>query len=166
MTHLTQELGIHLRLRQRIQELFPNTDEETLTDTIEGLTRLDEVLAEVVRSTLHDEALAEALKARISGMRARLDRLEAGAETKRAAIAAAMSDAQMRIFTMPEATVSLRDLPPKLVVTDEDAIPEAYWKPQPSKLDRRELTDALKAGASLPGAVLGNGGVTLAVRVK
>ena len=43
MSHLTQELGIHLRLRQRIQEQFPNTDEETLADTIEGLTRLDEV---------------------------------------------------------------------------------------------------------------------------
>ena len=166
MTHLNQELGIHLRLRQRIQELFPNTDEETLADTVEGLSHLDEVLAEVVRSTLHDEALADALKARINGMRVRLDRLEAGAETKRAAVAAAMTDAQMRIFTMPEATVSLRDLPPKLVVTDEEAIPDAYWKPQPPKLDRRERGDALKAGANLPGAVLGNGGVTLAVRVK
>ncbi len=166
MTHLSQELGIHLRLRQQLHDLYPESDEETLADTLEGLTRLDDVLAEVVRSTLSDETLAEALRGRIADMRVRLERLEHAAETKRAAIAAAMSETNLRTLTMPEATVSLRDLPPKLIVTEEGAIPSDYWKPQPPKLDRRGLTDALKAGAPCTGATLSNGGVTVAVRVK
>lgn len=166
MSQLQQQLGVHGRLRELIAQRFPDVDEETLRDTLEGLTNLNEMLAEIVRSELDDEVLADALRQRLSDMRERLTRLEVRIEVKRATIAFAMEEAKIPRLTLPEATVSLRELPPRLVVTDEGAIPGAYWRPQAPKLDRKSLTDALKAGLSEPGALLSNGGVTIAVRVK
>jgi len=51
-------------------------------------------------------------------------------------------------------------------VVDEDLVPEAFWKPQPPKLDRQGLIAALAAGRDVPGAILGNAPMTIAVRTK
>ena len=51
------------------------------------------------------------------------------------------------------------------MVTDEAAVPEPFWRPQPPKLDRRALAEALKTGQSIPGATLSNGGTTLSLKV-
>ncbi|MGE0857439.1 MAG: siphovirus Gp157 family protein [Hyphomicrobiaceae bacterium] len=45
-------------------------------------------------------------------------------------------------------------------------IPSEFWKPQPPRLDKKVVLDALKAGAVVPGAELSNGGETLSMRVK
>jgi len=44
--------------------------------------------------------------------------------------------------------------------------PEAFWKPQPPKLDRQGLIAALGAGRDVPGAILGNAPMTISVRTK
>jgi hypothetical protein len=41
-------------LRQKLLEAFPETDDETIRDTLEGITTLDELIAEIVRSALID----------------------------------------------------------------------------------------------------------------
>ncbi len=53
-----------------------------------------------------------------------------------------------------------------LVLTDEAAIPEGYWKAQAPKLDRQGLISALSAGRDVPGALLGNAPMTISVRTK
>ena len=52
-------------------------------------------------------------------------------------------------------TVSLRSSSAPLVVTEEESIPEPFWKPQSPKLDRQGLIAALKSGRQVSGAVLG-----------
>ena len=72
----------------------------------------------------------------------------------------------MKKITEPDFTVSLRPVPPSLVVTDEAEIPEEYWLPQPPKLDRLGLLATLKRGKTAPGATLNNPQMTISVRTK
>ncbi len=46
---LVRELAHHQYLRSRLEEEFPDADEETLVDTLEGLSNLPDMLAEVCR---------------------------------------------------------------------------------------------------------------------
>ena len=64
----------------------------------------------------------------------------------------------------PTSPLSLRPTPAAVVVTDEGAIPEEFWVAQAPKLDRQGLSAALKRGQAVPGAVLGTGSMTIAVR--
>jgi len=156
----------HEYLRERLQAEFPEADEQTLSDTVEGLSTLPEALAAVVRSYLDDLALAAALGTRMSDMQERLGRIEQRAEKKRALVTSVMERAEIKKLAEPDFTASLRAVSPAVVLLDEAAIPPAFWRPQPPKLDRQGLTAALRAGATVAGAALGNGQMTLSVRTK
>jgi hypothetical protein len=161
---LRSNLAVHEHVRERLRSEYPDVDDELLRDTIEGLSDLPEILATILRSHLDDIALATALRGRLSDMHERLSRIEGRAEKKRALVASVMERADLRKLTEPDFTVSLRPTPPHLVVTEEGAIPATYWKPHPPKLDRKGLIAALNSGVKVSGAILGNGGMTIAVR--
>ena len=77
------EVAKYQLLKERLIAEFPTSDAETLTDTLEGITDLKEMLAAVIRSSLFDHALAKGLKDRIETMRERLEGLAFRAEKKR-----------------------------------------------------------------------------------
>ena len=76
-------LAHHLYLREKLQLEFPEADEDTLRDTLEGLSSLPEALAALTRSYLDDLSLAAALGMRIDDMQERLSRIELRADKKR-----------------------------------------------------------------------------------
>ena len=153
-------------LRQRLLSEYPNIDEETLADTLEGITNLHEMIAAVIRSALVDEALRAGLRLRIDDMKERLSRLELRAAKKRQLALEAMSEAGLAKLEQPDFTASARAGSPALVVVAEATIPEVYWLPQPPKLDRQALLGELKRGIEIPGAQMSNAKPVLTVRTK
>src|ERR1041384_7115223 len=87
---------------------FPEADEETLADTIEGASDLPQLLTAVLRSRLEDLSLAEALRQRLDVMRRRLERLEGRAEQKRVLVSTALQEAGIRKLVAAEFTAYLR----------------------------------------------------------
>ncbi len=163
---LIRELTHHHYLRERLEAAFPDADEETLMDTLEGMTSLTDSLAELLRSSQEDQSLASALRGRIGDMQERCGRFEDRARKKRQLVCTVMEEAELKKLTEPDFTVSLRPSRAPLMIIDESAIPGDYWKPQPAKLDRMGLISALGAGRDIAGAVLGNPPMTISVRTK
>ena len=80
-----------------------------------------------------------------------MTRLEVRAAKKRQLALEAMSEVGFAKLEQPDFTASARAGSPALVVIAEDRIPEAYWVPQPPKLDRQAMLGELKRGAEVPG---------------
>ena len=166
MHSIRHEATSYRRLKERLAAEFPDADDQTLHDTLDGLSDLREMLGELVRSYLDDRSYATALKARVEEMQTRFKRYEDRAARKKALANEIMEFAGWRKLTEPDFTLSVTTKPPAVVVHQTDSVPEVYWLPQPAKLDRQGLLAALKTGASVPGAYLDQGGTTLSVRTK
>lgn len=153
-------------IRERLLADEPDLDEETLADTVEGLTDLHEIIAAIMRSALTDEVLASGLKVRIGEMQERFERLAQRASTRRHIARDVMVDSEIKKITAPDFTISLRPGTPSLVVIDETAIPEAYWIAREPRLDRQGLTTDLKREVVIAGVALSNPEPVLSVRAK
>lgn len=165
-TPLHIELLRHQLIRDRLLAAYPDLDQETLLDTLEGASDLKEMLGAITRAYLDDRAFTTSLKQRLDDMRIRLSRLELATSNKRVLIAEVMGKAELRKVTEPDFTLSLRDVPRRFSVSDEAEIPETYWLPQPAKLDRQAVLQDLRSDVPVPGAALNNGGKTISVRTQ
>lgn len=159
--------AIHYRaVRERIRAQDPEIDERTLTDTVEGLTDLNEIVTAIIRSALEDEALATGLKGRIEDMQGRLERLQDRASKRRQIARDVMLELDLKKLTAPDFTASIRAGTPSLMVIDEAAIPSIYWEPREPRLNRQELASELKHGAEITGVTLSNPEPVLSVRTR
>ena len=163
---LSAEVRTHIVFRHRLLTQIPDLDEQTLADTLGGLTNLREMMAAAIRSTLDDEALAAALAARIADLKARLERIGERAKIKRQLVLQAMVEAELPKLAEADFLASLRQGNPVLEIVAEDEVPAAYWKPQPPKLDKLGMLAALKSGTQIDGAVLRAPQMQLSVRIK
>ena len=153
-------------LRDRIRAQDPQIDEQTLADTVEGLTDVHEILQAIIRAALSDEALVLGLKCRISDMQSRLERLQDRAAKRRQIARDVMVELDLKKLNAPDFTASIRDGTPSLVVLNEDAVPSIYWQPSQPRLRRQELAIELKHGAEVPGVALSNPEPILSVRTR
>lgn len=153
-------------IRDRIIAVEESIDEQTLSDTLEGLTDFHEIVAAVVRAALLDEALVSGLKQHIEVLRHRLQRLTERAIQRREIARHAMIEVDLKKVAAPDFTLSIRAGSPALVVVDEAAIPQAYWEVREPRLNRLDLVADLKRGAAIPGASLSNPEPVLSVRVR
>ena len=163
---LQTEVRRYQLLGEKIIQEFPSTDDETIRDTLEGITDLHEMIAAMIRSALVDEALHAGLRFRLDDMRERLSRLELRASKKRELALAAMTEVGLSKLEQPDFTASARAGTPALVVIAEESIPGAYWLPQPPRLDRQAILGELKRGTEIPGAEMSVPKPVLSVRTK
>ena len=159
--------AIHYKMvKERLQAEDPGVDEQTLADTVEGLTDLHEIIAAIVRAALADEALATGLKGRIAEMQDRLDRLQDCAAKRRKIAKDVMVELDLKKITAPDFTISIRPGMPALLVLDEAAVPSIYWQPSAPRLNRQGLLSELKEGADIQGVALSNPEPVLSVRTR
>ena len=163
---LKVEVSNYNHLKDRLVAAYPKVDDETLTDTLEGITDLHEMIAAVIRSALVDEALSAGLRKRLEDMKERLSCLEERGAKKRQLALEAMDEAGLSKLQQSDFTASTRPGSPSLLVTTEADVPSPYWVPQAPKLDRQALLGQLKRGAEIPGVQLNNPKPVLVVRTK
>ena len=95
-------------LKERLLAEYPDADEKTLQDTLEGITDLHEMIAAIIRSALVDEALQVGLRTRLEDMRQRLARLEERGAKKRQLALEAMCEVGLKKLEQPDFTASAR----------------------------------------------------------
>lgn len=160
------ELNRYLILTDELKKRYADIDDETLRDTLEGISDLPELIKEVVRSSLDDEAMVIGLKTRIGDMQERLDRIKARSEKKREIACWAMGTACIDRLMAEDFSVSLRKGPQRLEVLDEAEIPDEFLIPVRPRIDRAAMLVKLKHGDPVPGALLVDGQPHISVRVK
>jgi hypothetical protein len=166
MSQLSFSTARYKALRDRIRTDDPTIDEQTLADTVEGLTDVHEILTAVIRAALADEALAGGLKGRVGEMEERLARLQDRAVKRRQIAKDAMIELDLKKLTAPDFTASIRAGTPALMVIDEAAVPSIYWEPREPRLNRQGLVSDLKGGAEITGVALSNPEPVLSVRAR
>ena len=153
-------------IRDRIRTEDPQIDEQTLADTVEGLTDVHDIVAAIVRAALADEALATGLKGRIAEMQDRLARLQDCAAKRRQIAKDVMVELDIKKINAPDFTASVRPGMPALLVLDETAVPSIYWQPVAPRLNRQGLLNELKDGADIKGVTLSDPEPVLSVRTR
>ena len=159
-----------------------SNDVELVADMVKAETNLLEAIDIALAEMDEVEALAVGLKEKERQFLRRRQTLEARAGRLRALIEQAMATTEQWMLRRPSATLSLRNLPPQVVVVSEAEIPSEYFivqPPPPPKLDTKRLREALvslreaaMAGdgdppssfREIPGVILNNGGQSLQVR--
>jgi hypothetical protein len=157
----------HYRLIcDQLKSEYGTLDDETLRDTMEGLSDLPQMIETLIRSALDDEALIVGLKTRLDAMNERTARIKERHEKKRALSAWAMGSAGISKMELPDFGVSLCAGVQRLAISDPSKIPDKYFVPQPPKADRMAISNALKAGELIEGAAFEFGNPFVAVRSK
>lgn len=149
----------------RLLEDFPELadDDQLRLDAIEGETEALEVAARLYRSLAIAQAMQHGLKTEIKRMRYRKERYAVREEKTRDLLMLLMQAMDTRKLELPAATLSIGPSRPKVVVVDEDQLPEEFVRIK-READKTAIGNALKAGQTVPGAALSNGGETLTIR--
>lgn len=162
-----RKLQLETEAAQRLKEKLIATygeDADLLRDMVEGETSLHEAIGHAALELAAVEGEKEGIEIALAKLKARLTRYCDRAQGIRDAIQVAMETAELTSLKTPAATLSMRASPPRLEVTDEAAIPVVFFKQPPPVLDKKAVSDALKAKQDVPGAVLSNQPPALSVR--
>ena len=150
-------------LKATLQDIAGD-DIDLMRDTIEGETSLRELIAKSCEHIVGDGALVNGISDAIKSLQARKDRIEKRIALTRTACLTAMQIAELKTLETPVGTLTRKSVPPSAIILDESQVPSNFWKAQDPRLDKKAVTDALKAGQDVPGCQLSNGGETLAIR--
>jgi hypothetical protein len=101
-------------------------DERLFSDMMEGETDLHKLITRLHEGIANDAGMVTGIKERKADLDARQKRLEARIDAQKGAIVMLMQAGQQSKVELPEVTYSLRDGKPKLVVVDDDAVPDEY----------------------------------------
>jgi len=154
------------RLREE-HGLVLDTEDEVIDALAEEGIAADAVLRRLVRAILDAKADAQAADARIEDLRARRNRFRHREEVYRATLAASFETLGWRRFNDAEASVYVTEGRPKVVITDEHAVPRTLMETTVIHTpDKGRILDALQRGETVPGAALANPAPIVTIRSR
>lgn len=165
-TPLAHDVRIAAEIVARIRDSGLADDDEDFQGIVE--TEADDTLdrlRRMLRTARWAEGQAKAVKEMEADLKERRARFEAKADQIRHIVQWALGEIGLDKLTAPDFTASIRETPPAVVIADETLIPDEYVRITRAP-DKMAIKEALKAGAVIPGADLGNGGSSLTVRFK
>jgi len=136
-----------------------------LVDPADAEADLMGKLHAVLRGAIEAERLAKSCGEMLDDLKERKERFNARSEKLRGAAFACMDVLGAQKLEFADLTASLKQNPPRTIITDEAAIPDQYWKVARS-LDKAAMNAALKSGFAIAGAELSNQLPTIQIRVK
>lgn len=145
----------------------PELDEDEVlrADSIEGETTAFEFLSKIVRLIGATQAIATGTAEYIGELNERKARLERREMALRSLIFKVMNTVELRKAELPEATLSVRNGTPKVVIVNEHEIPVEFFRIK-KEPDKSRIKAALVAHEHVPGAALSNAEPTLAILTK
>ena len=160
-------LADYQRKKADLLAAFPELaeDEQALLDTLEGEAGLHDALAAMIRKAQEAEAFEEACASLIAAKSARRSRFGQQSIALRDAVLSLMQAAGLRKLEMPDFTASVAQGRGKVVITDEAALPDQFFRVSRAP-NKTAVSDALKDGQTVPGALMSNGEPTLTVRTR
>lgn len=139
-------------------------DDVLRADMIEGETSANEILGKIEEERQNAMCMAGATATRIAELELRQQRFEKREKAMRDLAFKIMQAAGLRKLELPEATYSVRNVPPSVMITNEDALPDNAVK-FIRKPDKTEIKRLLEIGP-VPGATMSNGAETLSIRTR
>lgn len=136
-------------VRTMLSDIAADDDERLLLDTLEGETDVFELVRRLLDGIERDEGDAEVLADQIAAREARMRRCKERNTNRRAAIMALMQCAGLKKLPLPEATVTLRDLKPRLAIVSDDAVPDHYQVVKRTP-DKKAINAAFESADDLP----------------
>ena len=142
---MAKELAAAAALKHQLREAFGDEQDLVLVrDTIEGETDLDGAVDKVLEQMAMDIANVQGLEKFETTMAARRKRISDRVETMRSMLLNAMDILEVPRIERPIALLTKRGTAPKLLITDEAAIPTMFFKRPEPELSKAALTGALK----------------------
>ena len=153
--------------RALVGALLPilENDDELHRDMVEGETGLHDAIRHALARIVEIRTLVAGINATLFVLGDRGKRLEDQEERIRAALLTALEIGGLSNLETSLGTVSRVRVQPSVIVTNAADIPWRYLRypePEPKKA---EIKAALKRGEVVPGATLGNGSSTVAIKL-
>lgn len=154
----------------RLKMIRYETESADLTDISDELAssgEFKELCLALAEEAVERELQAEVIERRMKELAERKARILRSAETLRDIVLQCMEIRGEKTISSPALTLSASQVKPGIVVTDESAIPSRFFTPQPPKLDKAALKEAvLTDGEVIDGVTIGNGKSSLTIRRK
>ena len=161
-------LGNEAHAVRMLRDAMGDPDDETVDALTEGETSFKEAVLRALRLCDEDDMLADGIELREADLAERRKRLRARSESRRGAIMAALEIANPgKPLQLPDATVSIGKSPETVFIVNAGELPAPFVRKKVTEEpDKKLIYSAIKAGKSVPGAVLSNGAPRLIVRKK
>jgi len=152
-------------LKMTHPELWEDDDDDFLAQVLEGETDLHRLLSTLVDQIHLDESVVAGLSLLLSTYKTRRDRYERRVEALRNLAFQMMQMADVNKLVLPQATLGVRIGPSRVVIADEAAIPDAYWRVARTP-NKALIKEHIQQGIDVPGTSLSNAVPVISIHTK